>query len=248
MIRGWDGCIDDIADTDLAILPIGSIEQHGPHLPVATDWIIADALGRGVAEKTGAFFIPPLPISTNREQLGKRGSIGMHSDIFYRMVFDICLDLKAQGFKRVGIIQAHGGIFVMNPIVRELNADHNPDLFVAKLDVMEICWTAFQSRGLLEAPLGVHAEEVETSIILYLHPELVNMSKAVDFVPSVPRSYLNYGGIPRYCPDGVWGAATKGSAEKGKEMMELAVDAMVKEMNGIFEMMAKKQPLNGSWF
>jgi len=136
----------------------------------------------------------------------------------------------------------------MNPIVRELNADHNPDLMVAKLDFMEICWSEFQARGLLEAPPGIHAEEVETSLILYLHPELVNMSKAVDFVPSVPRSYLNYGSILRYCPGGVWGSATKGSAGKGKEMMELAVDAMVKEMTGIFEMMAKKQPLNGSWF
>ena len=172
----------------------------------------------------------------------------MHSDVFYRMVFDICLDLKAQGFKRIGIIQGHGGIFVMNPIIRELNADHNPDLFVVKLDIMEICWTAFQSQGLLESPLGVHAEEVETSFMLHLYPELVNMSKAVDFYPEAPRSYLNYGGMLRYCPDTVWGAATKGSAEKGKKMLEIAIDVSVNEMDNVFGMMSKKQPLNGSWF
>jgi creatinine amidohydrolase len=248
MIRGWNGCIDDIAETDLAILPIGSIENHGPHLPVTTDWIIADSLARGIAEKTGGFYIPALPISTNKEHRGKRGSVGMHSDVFYRMVFDICLDLKAQGFKRIGIIQGHGGIFVMNPIIRELNADHNPDLFVVKLDIMEICWTAFQSQGLLESPMGIHAEEAETSLLLHLHPELVNMSKAVDFYPETPRSYLNYGGILRYCPDTVWGSATKGTAEKGKKMLEIAIDASVKELNSVLEMMSKKQPLNGSWF
>ena len=248
MIRGWDGSIDDIAGTDLAILPVGSIENHGPHLSVATDMIIVDAVGRGIAEKTGGFYIPALPISTNKEHRGKRGSVGMHSDIFYRMIFDICLDLKAQGFKKIGILQGHGGIFVMNPIIRELNADHNPDLRVVKIDIMELCWTAYESRGLLETPLGVHAEEVETSLMLHLNPELVDMSKAVDFYPSVPRSYLNYGGIYRYCPDGVWGAATKGSAEKGKKMLEIAVDESVKWMNSIFEMMAGKQPLNGSWF
>jgi creatinine amidohydrolase len=172
----------------------------------------------------------------------------MHSDIFYRMIFDICLDLKAQGFKKVCIIQGHGGIFVMNPIVRELNADHNPDLWVVKIDFMELCWTEFQNLGLLEAPPGIHAEEAETSLMLHLHPELVDMTKAVDFIPSVPRPYLNYGGMLRYCPDGVWGCATKATAEKGKKMMERALDLSIKYMNDIFEMMQKKQPLNGSWF
>jgi creatinine amidohydrolase len=247
MIRGWDGSIDDIAGTDLVILPIGSIEQHGHHLPVITDWAIASAIGKGVAEKTGGFYIPALPVSTNKEQRGKRGSVGMHSDTFYRMVTDICLDLKAQGFKRVAIVQGHGGIFVMNPVVRELNADHNPELFIAKLDI-ETCWAKFQVEGLLDSPVGVHAEEVETSLMLYLHPELVDMEKAVVFYPSVPRSFLNYGGILRYCPDGVWGDATKGSAEKGKKMFVIAVETLVHEMNNLFDMMSKKQPLNGSWF
>ena len=248
MIRGWDGCIDDIAGTDLVILPVGSIEQHGKHLPVATDWIIADALGRCLAERTGGFYIPAIPISTNKEHRGKKGSVGMHSDTFYRMICDICADIKDQGFKRIAVIQGHGGIFVMNPVVREMNAKHNPDLFVAKLDVMEVCWTAFHAQSLLEAPMGVHAEEIETSLMLHLHPELVDMSKAIDFYPQAPRSYLNYGGMLRICPDGVWGAATKGSAEKGKKMIEAAIDAMEKEMNSLFDMMLKKQPISGSWF
>jgi creatinine amidohydrolase len=248
MIRGWDGSIDDIADTDLAILPVGSIEQHGHHLPVITDWAIADAVGRGIAEKSGGFFIPALPISTNKEQRGKRGSVGMHSDTFYRMITDICIDLKNQGFKRIGIVQGHGGIFVMNPVVRELNADHNPDLFVAKLDISEICWPQYKSLGIVDSDNGLHAEEIETSLMLHLYPELVHMDKAVDFIPDVPRSYLNYGGILRYSPDGVWGMATKASAEKGKKLLEFSIDEITKEMNKIFDMMAKKQPMNGSWF
>ncbi|MCL1817663.1 MAG: creatininase family protein, partial [Spirochaetaceae bacterium] len=243
MIRGWNGCIDDIADTDLAILPIGSIENHGPHLPVVTDWIISDSLGRGIAEKTGGFYIPSLPISTNKEHRGKRGSVGMHSDTFYRMITDICLDLKTQGFKKICIVQGHGGIFVMNPAIRELNADHNPDLMVVNVDIMEVCWQAFKSSGLCETD-GIHAEEIETSLMLHLHPELVDMSKAVDFTPKVPRSYLNYGSMLRYCPQGVWGSATKANAEKGRKMMEIAVDVSIEHMNRIFEMMSAKQVLN----
>ena len=248
MIRGWDGSINDIAETDLAVLPVGSIEQHGPHLSAATDWIIADALGRGIAEKTGGFFIPALPISTNREHRGKKGSVGMHSDTFYRMMTDICLDLKTQGFRRIAIVQGHGGIFVMNPIVRELNADHNPDLFVVKIDMMEICWPVFEKLGILESRGGIHADEAETSMILHLHPELADMSKALDFMPAQGRPMLNYSGMLRFCPDGVWGAASKATAEKGRQMLAIAAEESVKWMNGIFDMMSQKLPLNGSWF
>ncbi|MCL2833227.1 MAG: creatininase family protein [Treponema sp.] len=248
MIRGWDGSIDDIKDTELAILPVGSIEQHGPHMSVATDWIIADAIGRGIAEKSGGFYIPGLPISTNKEHRGKRGSIGMHSDTFYRMMTDICLDLKAQGFKRIAIVQGHGGVFVMNPIVRELNADHNPDLMVVKIDTTEICGPAFDRLEILQSAGGIHANEIETSLMLYLHPELVDMSKAKNFFPDTERPMLNYAGVLRYCPDGIWGAATKATAQKGKLLLETAVDESVKFMNSVFEMMSKKQPLNGSWF
>jgi len=246
MIRGWNGSIDDITETELAILPVGSIEQHGPHLPVVTDWVIADALGRGIAEKTGGFYIPALPVSTNKEHRGKRGSVGLHSDIFYKMMVDICLDLKAQGFRRIAIIQGHGGIFVMNPIVRELNADYNPDLFVVKIDNSEI--DSPQKKQILESPDGIHANEAETSLMLHLHPELVDMSKAKDFIPAESRPMLNYGSILRYCPDGIWGMAKKASAEKGKKLLEIMIDESIEYMNKIFEMMSKKQPLNGSWF
>ena len=248
MIRGFNGSINDIADTDLAILSVGSIEQHGPHLPVITDWAIADAVGKGLAEKTGGMYIPALPISTNKENRGKKGSVGMHSDTFYRMMTDICLDLKAQGFRRIGIVQAHGGIFVMKPIVRELNADHNPELMVAQLDMLEICWPKFKPMGILETDTELHSGEGETSMMLHLYPELVDMSKAVDFVPSVKRSDLNYGGFLRYCPDGVWGEATKGTAEKGRRMLELSVNELAAEMDRIFAIMQNKQPMNGSWF
>ena len=247
MIRGWNGSIDDIAGTELAILPVGSIEQHGPHMSVATDWIIANAVGRGIAEKTGGFCIPALPVSTNREHRGKRGSVGMHSDTFYKMITDICMDLKTQGFRRIAIVQGHGGIFAMNPVVREINADHNPDLFVVKIDPAEICLPAFEKLGIPESG-GLHADEYETSLMLYLHPELVDMSKAKDFFPEEARPMLNYGGMLRYCPDGVWGAPSKASAEKGRKLLETVIDESVKWMNSTFEMMQKKQPLNGSWF
>ena len=75
-------------DPELAILPVGSVEQHGPHLPVMTDWAIATELGRRVAEKMNAFLLPALPISTCREQMGKKGSVWMEPVTFYQMMND----------------------------------------------------------------------------------------------------------------------------------------------------------------
>ena len=118
-------------DPELAIIPVGSVEQHGPHLPVMTDWVIATELGKRVAEKLNAFLLPALPISTCREHMGKKGSVCMEPTTFYQMMTDITMSLKTQGFKKVGIIQCHGGIFIMTPLVRDLNAKNNPDLMVA---------------------------------------------------------------------------------------------------------------------
>ena len=70
-------------DPELASLPVGSVEQHGPHLPVMTDWAIASELGRRVAEQMNAFLLPALPISTCREQMGKKGSVWMGRSLLY---------------------------------------------------------------------------------------------------------------------------------------------------------------------
>lgn len=234
-------------DPDLAIIAVGSIEQHGPHLPVITDWTIASALGKGVAEKTGGFLIPALPISTCREQMGKKGSVWMNHDTFYHMMMDIIMSLKEQGFKRVCILQCHGGIFIMTPLVRELNAKFNPDLMVAKIDICDI-FPILYKEGIMETNTELHAGECETSLMMYLEPETVHMEKAVDCVPDVARSYLSYGSIFRATPSGVWGEPTKSSAKKGKKMMERAIEISITQMNDAFYFMLKKELFGYSQF
>jgi len=74
------------------------------------------------------------------------------------------------------------------------------------------------------------------------------MDKAVDCFPSTPRPYLSYGSIFRYCPDGVWGGATKGTKEKGEKWLNEMTDIMVEEFKNIFAMMEKKEKFNYSYF
>ena len=234
-------------DPELAIIPVGSLEQHGSHLPVMTDWAIAAELGKRVAEKMGAFLVPALPISTCREQMGKKGSVWMEPMTFYQMMTDIILSLKLQGFKKVGILQCHGGIFVMTPLVRDLNARHNPDLMVALVD-SGVYSPPLRAEGILETPAELHAGESETSKVLAIAPETIHMDKAVDFVPDVPRPYLNYGSIFRASPSGVWGEASKATAEKGEKIFQRSAEIAVEELNKAFAYMEKKEKFNYSYF
>ncbi len=234
-------------DPDLAIIPVGSLEQHGPHLPVMTDWAIATELGKRVAEKMGAFLLPALPISTCREHMGKKGSVWMEPTTFYQMMNDIIMSLKTQGFKRVGIIQCHGGIFIMPPLVRDLNAKYNPDLMVALADSVSFGGKLY-AEGISETNTELHAGEGETSKMLAIAPETVHMDKAVDFVPSVPRPYLSYGSIFRASPAGVWGEPTKATAEKGEKMLQRMAEMAVEELEKAFDYMGKKQKFGYSYF
>lgn len=236
-----------VADPELAILPVGSVEQHGPHLPVMTDWAIAAELGRAVAEKMNAFLLPALPISTCREQMGKKGSVWMEPVTFYQMMTDIILSLKTQGFKKVGILQCHGGIFIMTPLVRDLNAKYNPELMVANVDPCTF-WPVLYREGIIETDTELHAGEVETSQILAIAPETVHMDRAVDFVPTISRPYLSYGSIFRASPTGVWGEPSKASAEKGRRVFARSAELAVDALNEAFAYMSAKKPFNYSNF
>jgi len=236
--------VDEICalDPDLAIIPVGSLEQHGPHLPIMTDWAIAAELGKRVAEKMGAFLLPALPISTCREHMGKKGSVWMEPMTFYQMMHDIIMSLKTQGFKRVGILITHGGIFVTTPLVRDLNAKFQPDLQVALVMPESV-----NVQNIMETK-GLHADETETSEMLAIAPETVHMDRAVDFVPAIPRPYLSYGSIFRGCPDGVWGEPTKANADKGERFLEEFANQAVEEFNRAFDYMSNKEKFGYSDF
>ena len=229
-------------DPDTAVIPVGSLEQHGPHLPIMTDWAIATELGKRVAERMNAFLLPAFPISTCREHMGKKGSVWMEATTFYQMMYDIVMSLKTQGFKRVAFVITHGGIFIMGPLVRDLNARFNPDLMVAFVtpDISNL-------RGITETR-GLHADESETSQILAIAPETVHMDRAVDFDPEIPRPYLNYGSVFRASPTGVWGYPTKATAEKGEKILERATENAVDELNRAFDFMSKKEKIGYSYF
>lgn len=240
---------DDIVkmNTQTAILPVASLEQHGPHLPVSTDCIVAETYANRMAEKMNAFQIPTLPISTCREHMGKMGSVWMNPDTFYHMILDICGSLEEQGFKKVIIIQGHGGIFVLNPAIRQINATRNPNFMVCSVQAYDYI-DEYKKLGILNSTEFLHADELETSIVMYVRGDLVKKEKIVDFIPDVSRPFLNYGSIFCACPDGVWGCPSYATEEKGRQLLDVGTDLMVKSAKEAFAYMENKKPFGYSDF
>ena len=163
------------------------------------------------------------------------------------MMTDIILSLKTQGFKKVGILQCHGGIFIMTPIVRDLNAKYNPELMVANVDPCTF-WPILYQEGIIETNTELHAGEVETSQMLAVAPESVHLERAIDFVPEVPRPYLSYGSIFRASPSGVWGEPSKASAEKGERVFARSAELAVAALQDAFAYMEAKEKFHYSNF
>jgi creatinine amidohydrolase len=216
---------------DTAVINIGSIEQHGPHLPVGTDTIIGGYLAREVARSLGAYLLPSFAVGNCQEHMGRAGTVWLKTKTLFAVVSDVCLSLLEQGFHRVVIIPSHGGLWVLKPAVRELNLNH-PDLIVLLVPegLGDDSAAILTDRG-----MDLHAGEAETSMMLHLDPATVKMELAVDGRPAVGREYLDYVTIGQLSPSGVWGAATQGTAAKGRLLLEGRVEAIVEYCRATFE-------------
>lgn len=219
---------------DTVVIPLGSVEQHGSHLPIGTDCFTAQAVAEGVAQHFNALLMPVLPISTCYEHKGKKGSFWMRPITYYQMLEDVILCMYEQGFKKVFLIVGHGGIFIADPVVRELNALHD-DLLVVKA-------SAPRPDFLENTEPELHAGENETSLILHLYEELVDVEKAKqnDSQPSVPQEFLNYAPLPVLSKTGVWGKPSLASKEKGEKLLRFRIDACIKFIEDALKIAVEK--------
>lgn len=218
---------------DIAVIPIGSVEQHATHLPIGTDVFLAEAFGKGIAEELEALLLPVLPISTCYEHKGVKGSICMRPSTFYTMLQDIVLCLKDQGIKKIIVVLGHGGVFVAGPAVRELNAlyDDLQVVLVSDGDFGKDCIVLESNKP------EIHAGEGETSLMLYLHENLVNRGLMMknDCVPDFPQSFLNHVPVCRISKTGAWGEPSLATKEKGEKLYKAKIEDMVEYIKKSFE-------------
>ncbi|MFF3464566.1 creatininase family protein [Streptomyces sp. NPDC001984] len=201
----------------VAVLPVGSFEQHGPFLPLATDTLVACAIAREIADAFPVHLLPPVTIACSHEHAAWPGTVSISSVTLHAVVRDIAESLRRSGVDALVVVNGHGGNYVLGNVVQESSArGERMALFPAAED-----WeTARERAGVVTSLLtDMHAGEIETSILLHAHPELVRPGyESADFTADDRRHLLTVG-MSAYTESGVIGRPSLGSAEKGKQLL-----------------------------
>jgi creatinine amidohydrolase len=230
----WPEVKEEIeAGRDTIVLSFGAVEQHGHHLPLGTDSIFGDELGRSVAERLGAFRAPTVRVGCSRHHLAFPGTMSVEQDTFSDLVGDIVRGWAGHGFKRIVLLPTHGGNFapLATALERLGQVEGVKVIGVTDLSLLVNATLGLGAElGIPSSEGGLHGGEWETSMMLALHPELVRMDRAVagytGELESGMQRFLEEG-IHVLTDTGVFGDPRRASAENGRRYAERLIDLTV---------------------
>jgi len=225
-----------ISAETLVVLPLGATEQHGPHLPAGTDLFVIDHLAREAAarasEEISVTVAPPLPFGSSNHHLVFGATLSLSSETYYRVLTDVIRSLATDGFRRIFLLNGHGGNHEIAQLAARDMALELP-IRVAAGSYWIIAWDAlFTVEAHRGCYLPGHAGSFETSMMLALRPELVS--------PDRPhREYHRDAGPGDFHPpyrherhglwkdmDGYTDSPDAASAEKGRKYQDAVVAAL----------------------
>ncbi|WP_129667709.1 creatininase family protein [Phytoactinopolyspora endophytica] len=219
---------------EVAILPVGAVEQHGPHLAVLTDARIAEAFAHRLGAELGsdAIVCPLLPYGLSEHHERFAGTLTLTPPTFIALLLDLVVSLKAQGFDKVIIVNGHGGNMEALTLVAR-RARSELDVLVASMMwaklARDVC------ADVASGPAYGHACELETSLAMVLAPELVKAERvrtpgirSEAYPGSAPRGYVDVAiRFDELTTDGVYGDPTKASPDIGERILATALDRAV---------------------
>lgn len=225
---------------DTVIIPVGATEVYGPHMPLGSDIIAAQGIAELVAEKTNAMIGPSLEVGESYSLTKYPGTMYLRPTTWMAVIEDFMTSLLHLGFKNFMFINGHAGNvpmvgLVCRPLERSLG-----------IKTAQVDWWRFtreQALGVCDTTGWMchgHASECGTSVMLHLHPEYVDMSKALCVLPKEGEAFGKYDDFVDYTvfnettDCGILGDATIATAEKGKAVVERCVNRIVQYMNEKF--------------
>jgi len=228
---------------DTVLIPLGTIEQHGPHLPVGTDILIPIEVAKKVAEKANVLIAPPIYYGNSLSMQDMNGVLTINPTTLSDLLLDLCKSFAKRGFKKIVFINGHCG----NGSVLDFTGQR------ARIEtgtkIIRIDWWLIVAEEMSEiCEAGVmHADEGETSMMLACRPELVDMKKAVKDETNIEMAKKLTGGKPKNMPHayrpftvwtktGVMGDATKATKQKGEKILDAVVNNIVDFLNQVDEL------------
>lgn len=210
------------SNIDTAVIPLGSIEQHGDHLPFSTDTIIAEYVSKIVAKKSNSLLLPSIYYGVSFEH-EPFFNVSINHNILLNFISDICISLFKQGINRLYLINGHhGNIGLLQYVGQHISSKYSvKDKFFYFINYWQMLDKSFD-----------HAGEVETSLMLFICPELVRLDlskKGLELDEKdnssqihkigINMSINNPGGFIKFTKNGVWGNCLNSSPDKGKKML-----------------------------
>lgn len=214
---------------DKAILAVGSLENHGDHLPFGTDSFVSYLLSKEVAERVkGLMVLPPIWYGMSEHYKDFSLTISLRYETLTEIIRDILLSLHREGIYKVFIFNGHDGNSApIEVAARSVKVQH-PEMKIAVQDAWWVTAGELLPPDTFEVWSGLgHAGEGETSICLALFPHLVQMEHAKGRVPDLPPNADIKWLFRELTPYGATGDPTKGTKEKGEAMRKVLVDAVV---------------------
>ncbi len=231
--RTWPELGESLSERRVAVVPLGSTEQHGPHLPLATDHLIAEGLAAAAADRSTAVRTPTVPVGVSPHHRQFPGTMWVDPPEFRDYVESFTRNLAYHGIDRVVYVNAHGGnVQHLREVGRRLHADE-----VAY--AVEWMWDE-SIPGLVDdlfAHNGPHAGPKETAMIAHLAPELVREDRLedardggtvdLDDTNAVVNGARTYYDAVDNSANGAFGDPTDATPEKGERLFEAATDRLV---------------------
>jgi creatinine amidohydrolase len=228
--------IDELSADTVAVLPIGSLEQHGPHLPLSTDLVVAETLAQDAVtafgESVDLLLLPPLAYSKSNEHAWSAGTMWLSATTLLAVIDDLARCLATTPARRLVFLNGHGGNSALLQVAsRDVRLAHGLRTFVMHPSLPA---DHGGSSPPAELGMGIHAGHEETSVLLHLRPELVRMDLARRSVPEALTGFdrVRFGGAVSFgwlsddfATNGTIGDPTGATAEHGKELYESMVRA-----------------------
>ena len=233
-----------LGEHQTVIVPTGSTEQHGPHGPLLTDVLVPVEVARRVAPEVGAVVAPSINYGLSYPHVGFTGVVHLRVPTFMALVEDVCVSLAAIGFRRIVFLNGHYD----NTYAIAYACANAADRLPAGTRAFPINYwdgmTAEQAGEFFGPTTGLHANRGETSAVLAINPDLVDMERANAEMPPFPEVaspapvhtaffFSAPGSVHRATHSGTWGDAREASVEYGQRYLDVVTEATIRMLNDI---------------
>ncbi|MBI1910474.1 MAG: creatininase family protein [Deltaproteobacteria bacterium] len=214
----------NVKKTRTLIIPFGTVEAHGDHLPINTDTLIIREVIKKVAEKNNVYMAPPIQYGVCTSTSAHPGTLGITTQSLRLIATDIVRSAYAHGLRNFILISGHGGSLHVSAL-REVAENLTQELDKVKIAALSIYeLLGKETQEIIETKGDSHAGEAETSLVLHLAPKLIK-GRSKEEYPRMPKPIaVKDKDKLKYWPGAVWGNPQKASADKGEKLFKVMVE------------------------